>query len=120
VIGSWSEHVRSWREGEVDICFVRYEDLHARPYEEFGRILDCVLGDVDGDRLEAAVDACAFDRLQGLEEADDVEDFPEKSEKADCFFRSGKTDGWKDELPAELARKIEEDHGEMMEKLGYL
>jgi hypothetical protein len=99
----------------------RYEDLHDDPYGEFERILGHVLQDVEQERLEAAVGACEFDRLQSLEEADDVADFPEASEQAEeGFFRSGQTDGWKDELPSDLTHKIEDDHGEMMEEFGYL
>jgi len=115
--------MHSWQDAQedVDVYITRYEDLHDNPYPEFRRILEHVLGEVEQDRLEAAVDACAFDRLQSLEEAEDVADFPEASEQADeGFFRSGQTDGWKDELPCDLAEKIEEDHGEMMEQFGYL
>jgi hypothetical protein len=99
----------------------RYEDLHDDPHKEFRRILEHVLGEVEQERLEAAVDACAFDRLQSLEEAEDVADFPEASDQAEeNFFRSGQTDGWKEELPSDLATKIEDDHGELMEEFGYL
>jgi hypothetical protein len=123
VIGSWSEHVRSWRDAQedVDVYMTRYEDLHDDPYGEFGRILEHVLGEVEQERLEAAVDACEFDRLQSLEEDEDVGDFPEASQQAEQgFFRSGQTDGWKDELPSDLAEKIENDHGKIMSKFGYL
>jgi len=55
------------------------------------------------------------------QEAEGVADFPEASDQAEeGFFRSGQTDGWKDELPSSLADKIESDHGEMMEEFGYL
>jgi hypothetical protein len=123
VIGSWSEHVRSWQDAQedVDVYMTRYEDLHDDPHAEFERILEHVLGDIEQERLKAAVDACSFDRLQSLEEADDVADFPEASDQAEeGFFRSGQTDGWKDELPRDLAEKIEEDHGDIMKQFGYL
>jgi hypothetical protein len=35
-------------------------------------------------------------------------------------FRSGETEEWKGEVPVGVARTIEEDHGTVMEALGYL
>ena len=46
--------------------------------------------------------------------------FPGAPDDAAPFFRSGQAEGWKDELPTDVARKIEDDHREMMDALGYL
>jgi hypothetical protein len=120
ILTSWSKHVKGWTgdTGEIDVHVVRYEDLHADPYGEFYDVLDFILDEeIEEDRLVTAVDSCEFDRLQELE---NDHGFPEQSPAQDEFFRSGQTAGWKEELPTEVARQIEEDHGEVMEDLGYL
>lgn len=120
LITSWSHHVKSWSSGtgDIDVYIVRYEDLKQNPVDEFYDVLDFVLDEkVVEDKVEKAVQSCEFDRLQEIE---DEHGFPEQSPQQEKFFRSGQTDGWKEELPTEVADKIIEDHGEMMEEMGYL
>jgi hypothetical protein len=116
---SWSNHIRSWTQPDnIGVLSVRYEDIHEDPLEAFRGILDFLdVEDLDEDRLESAIETVAFDRMRDAEEE---HGFPGAPDEEKHFFRSGQTDGWKDELPSEVARKIEEDHGEMMEALGYL
>jgi hypothetical protein len=116
---SWSNHVRGWLEADdIPVCTVRYEDLHAQPAQTFYEVFDFLdFPNLSEERVQRAVENTRFDKIK---EAEKEQGFVEQSDDQDHFFRSGKTDGWKEELPTEVARKIEEDHGEMMEKLGYL
>ena len=119
LLATWSTHVRSWlTEEKIPVHTVRYEDLQVNPVEEFYDILD-FLGapDLTEERVEEAVEQTRFDRMQELEAE---HGFHERTADQEQFFRSGQTDGWKDELPSEVARKIEDDHGDVMEELGYL
>lgn len=113
--GSWSEHVRSWLGVEdFPVFTARYEDLKANPVGQFYDILEFLDAPrLSVDAVEDAVEKTRFDRLK------ETEGEPGTGHEGE-FFRSGKTDGWKDELPVEVARKIEQDHGEVMEALGYL
>jgi hypothetical protein len=119
--GSWSDHVRGWLkedENDIPICTVRYEDLKAHPVQAFHEIFEFLdFPDLTKERVRNAVEKTQFDRLK---KAETEHGFTEQTDHQDQFFRSGETDGWKDELPTDVARKIEEDHGEMMEALGYL
>lgn len=118
LLGTWSQHVRGWLSAEeTPVHTVRYEDMKDNPVGEFYNILD-FLGapDLTVERVEAAVEKTRFDRLQKVESE---HEFPESTEHQESFFRSGKTDGWKEELPLRIVRKIEKDHGDMMETLGY-
>lgn len=119
LLGTWSQHVQSWlNHDRVPVHTVKYEDLHADTYGEFEAILEFLgVEEVDEEKLEDAIEACRFDRLQEVEER---VGFPEKSDHADKFFRRGETDGWKDELDDELVQQIEEDHADIMEEMGYL
>ncbi|WP_251924377.1 sulfotransferase domain-containing protein [Salinibacter ruber] len=117
LIGSWSAHIRGWLSADgFSVHTVRYEDLNADPLGEFYDILDFLgVSNLSMDAVRDAIETTQFDRLQ---EAEAEHGFPEAGDKQ--FFRSGETDGWKEELPVEVARTIERDHGEVMEALGYL
>ncbi|WP_263788992.1 sulfotransferase domain-containing protein [Salinibacter grassmerensis] len=119
LISSWSTHVRSWLSADdTPVHSVQYEDLAANPVDEFYNILEFMEApDLTRDRVKEAVEQTRFDRMQELESE---HGFPEKTADQEQFFRSGKTSGWEEELPSDVARKIEDDHGEMMEHLGYL
>jgi len=117
-IGAWSMHVKSWLDCDLDVLTVRYEDMQDAPMQTFTEVMAHLLGrDPDRDRLEAAVRKCEFDRLQKKEQK---HGFLEATEQQDRFFRKGEAGGWEDELPDEARAKIEEDHGEIMDRLGYL
>lgn len=119
LLGTWSQHVRGWLSADdVPVHTVRYEDMRENPVDRFYEIFD-FLGapNLTRERVEVAVRKTSFDRMQ---EAESEHEFVESTDHQDRFFRSGKTDGWKGELPLRLVRKIEKDHGDVMEELGYL
>lgn len=116
---SWSNHIRSWFQPEnIPVLSVRYEDLCEDPTEAFHKILNFIgVEDVDEDQLSTAVETVRFDQMR---EAEEAYGFPEKLDGEKYFFRSGQSDGWKDELPSDVTRQIEDDHEEMMRAVGYL
>jgi aryl sulfotransferase len=117
-LGTWSEHVRGWIGHDLfPVVTVRYEDLHADPEDQLARIAEAGGLEVDNADLAAAVAAAAFARLRAKEAASG---FRERAHRDREFFRRGIAGGWRDELPAELAARIEADHGEVMARLGYL
>lgn len=114
---TWSQHVRSWAENaQFPVLVVRYEDLLEDTESEFKRILEHLGLDVDDERIGAAVEQCRFERLQAQEEENG---FREASAKAERFFKRGAAGNWRSHLPQDLVGKIEEDHGEVMEIMGY-
>lgn len=119
ILLSWSNHVRSWfNSDDLQVLSVRYEDLQEDPVKAFHNIFKFLEApDLEEERVEEAVETVRFDRMR---EAEVEHGFTAASEEQEFFFRSGQTDGWKDELPVEVARKIENDHGEMMEALSYM
>lgn len=120
-LGSWSDHVSSWVDqagttSPIPVAVVRYEDLMADPVATFGPALRQAGLDLDDTEVAAAVDRARFDRLRAQE---DAEGFRERVGTNAPFFRAGSTGGWRTELPAELARRIEADHAEVMARLHY-
>lgn len=122
-LSSWSDHVRSWTSDDnpCDVLVVRYEDLHEDAAGQLGRIVRHLgYGDEDEDPdpelLEAAAEYASFDDLR---EEEQERGFPEASSKGGDFFRKGEAGGWREEVPETIVARIESDHGEMMERMGY-
>ena len=117
-LGTWSDHVRGWMGHELfPVVTVRYEDLHADPEGQLARIAEAGALEAEPAELGAAVAAAAFARLREKEAASG---FRERAHSEREFFRRGVAGGWRDELPADLAARVEADHGEVMTQLGYL
>lgn len=108
VVSSWSANVESWCESDAYV--LRYEDLKANPVHEFARVVGRIFGEVDTERVVEAARFAALDHLK-RQEADDG--FVGAGEQARFFG------GTKPDLPADVERRILEDHGETMRAMGY-
>ena len=108
---SWSAHVDSWDKDFV--TRIKFEDLKKHPKREFTKILQTFGINADKKRVKKAIKLCNLERLKKQEEKDG---FVEKG-RQDKFFGQGK--GWREELTKVQIRRIEEDHGKVMEKCGY-
>lgn len=117
-LGTWSDHVTSWiDDAPFAVHVVRYEDCIADPVTTFTTALRFAGFDADHASVAAAVELTTFDRLAAQEAAGG---FRERPTATGRFFRRGRAGGWRDELDAELAAVIADDHGAVMERLGYL
>lgn len=114
-LSSWSLHVQSWQRRE-NVLFVRYEDMLSDPVAAFSRIVEALALELDTDRVKAAVEAVAFDKLREQEQR---EGFLEASNKADSFFHNGRAGRWREELSRQQIMQIEADHGPTMAAFGY-
>jgi hypothetical protein len=110
-LSTWSQHVRTWN-GE-DVTVIRYEDLKTDTAEMFTHILTTFGIEVDKVKLRKAITLCSLGRLKGQEAKDG---FIERKNQ-DKFFGDGK--GWQNELSESQVRRIEQEHGEVMQKMGY-
>lgn len=115
---SWSGHVRSWTERpSPKILVVRYEDLLSAPESQFTRVARFLGIRADAEKIARAVRFASFDRLQRQE---GESGFAEKSNKAESFFRVGKTGQWRDVLTPEQVARIVADHREQMARFNYI
>jgi sulfotransferase family protein len=116
--GSWSQHVLSWtRKPHRAIYVMRYEDMLHEPKKTFGALARHLLFKPDDAQLADAIDRSSFERLREQEEKDG---FRERPEKAERFFREGRTGQWKDVLTPQQVQRIVDAHGEQMQRFGYL
>jgi hypothetical protein len=117
-VSSWSNHVKSWTQRRLGkLIVVRYEDLLADPYGEFGNIAMKLGITTEKARIRRAVKHASFKTLQRMEKKTG---FIERANASEMFFRSGRSGGWKDALTPVQANRIERDHREQMKRFGYL
>lgn len=118
-LGSWSSHARSWIQAAryFPVHTVRYEDLLRAPRAAFTEILGFSGIDID----EAALDrALSFSRLAVLQQQEQQYGFREAFHNQRRFFRCGKSNGWRGELPPDQVAAIVSEHADMMKELGYV
>lgn len=117
-VGNWSTHVTSWaRTRRFSVEVIRYEDLKADPAAGFSRMLALIGVPVERERLERAISFSSFEEMQRQEAA---HGFIERSTNAERFFMSGESGRGRQELAPELARRIADAHGPVMQEFGYL
>lgn len=118
LIGSWSENVMTWTAvDDPALLVVRYEDMIERPTETFGQIADHVMMKYTPEQLAEAIERSSFAKLKAQEERSG---FREKLDTADRFFREGRSGQWREKLTPEQVQRVVADHGQQMERFGYL
>jgi len=116
--GSWSQHVESWtRKPHHAIYVMRYEDMLSDPQKTFGGLARHLLLDATPTQIDLAIERSSFAKLRDQEERTG---FQEKSEKAERFFREGRSGQWKEILTPAQVDRIVKDHREQMARFGYL
>ncbi len=119
VHGSWSQHVWSWtRNPHRALHVVRYEDMLTDPRKTFAGILEHLRLTSTRRHLLKAIERSSFAKLQAQELEKGFRERPPKADQN--FFREGRAGQWKDVLtPAQVDRLVR-DHGEQMQRFGYL
>lgn len=115
---TWSQHVESWLDLASPVpLLVRYEDMQADPVEQGTLIARHVGFDCPASVYERAVQNTSFHELSKQENQNG---FREALSPGRRFFRAGKVGGWKNVLSSEQITRIEQVHGPVMQRLGYL
>lgn len=118
IYGSWSQHVESWtRAPHRGICVLRYEEMLADPMKIFGGLARHLLLKPKPEQLQLAIDRSSF---ESLKEQEAREGFREKPDKAERFFREGKSEQWREKLSRRQVRQIVSVHHKQMQRFGYL
>lgn len=114
---SWSAHVESWMTAVPAPMLVSYERLSQQPEAVLAEVAAHV-----GIAASAAIigDAVAANRFERLKAEESVRGFDLGQASGRAFFRRGLAGGWRDTLTPSQADRIVQDHGAMMERLGYL
>ncbi len=121
--GSWYENVASWiytRNRDENFLMMRYEDILLDTYQELQKIADFLQMSVDEDCLNRAIVMSSRDNMQQLEKNQSHLWVGTRGTRIEVpFVRSGKSGGWKIELPTSCANRIEESWGCLLKVLDY-
>jgi hypothetical protein len=107
---SWSDHWRLYQQAGVPI--VRYEDLLASPEEQATRILHHLKIERTPAQIATAVRNQSFERKKEV--------FLRRGETGRAkFLRVGRSEQWREKLPANLQRRFAEELGTELAEWGY-
>ncbi len=119
VHGSWSQHVWSWTRNQHRALHVmRYEDMLADPQQTFAALARHLQLDAGRRQLAKAIERSSFARLQAQENEKGFRERPPQADRN--FFREGRAGQWKETLTPAQVDRIVQDHGEQMQRFGYL
>ncbi len=114
---SWSGHVESWTSGlPFPVLVLRYEDMLHDTLNTFSKAAAFLGLEKSRTEIEKAIAKSSFEKLK---EQENEKGFKERNSKEGSFFRSGKSGGWANELTAEQAKLIINNHRKTMEKYHY-
>ncbi len=120
--GSWRDHISSWLDhGEDEILVVRYEDMLDDTAREFQRVLDFAGLNRVEKKIEMAVEASQFEKLQKQEQKkhDEVPGL-EGSDSSKRFFRKGQSGDWENHFDESDYDYFIKTNKEVLDRLGYL
>ena len=126
--GSWASNYNSWKEFKKvnKYLLVKYEDLVEDPKTAFISILKFIYKltnsnfKIDHKKLENTLNTTSFNNLQALEKSNYFSESYNK-EKGDVkFFKYGKKNDGKKNVPSNLRENLEKNLKTEMEELGYL
>lgn len=118
---SWSKFTRSWiaARQQMNAVFVKYEDMKDDAYRAFSEVLAHIRIPVDEARVKKAIGATDFEQMKAQDLAAGFKERT-RADKGAVFFRSGKTEGWRDELSEEQVVATIRNHWDVMEQLDYI
>ncbi|MDF1791997.1 MAG: sulfotransferase domain-containing protein [Thalassobaculaceae bacterium] len=117
-LGPWGEHYRGWTSVPgFQPLVLRYEDLRARPFKEFSRVVKFLNLPQNPERVKKAIRFSNFDEVSRQEKQGG---FRERVRTDQTFFREGKVGGWRKQLSADHIARLIEAHGDVLRELRYI
>lgn len=118
----WDRHVNYWleRSKQQPVKFVRYEDMKRDRRRVLKEVLEFVGIACDETDVALAVEQGSFENMRKNEETYGAEPYSGTRGERGYYVRTGKVDGWKQELTPDLGKRIENEFAEVMKKVGYL
>lgn len=125
IIGSWSNHYKSWKKFKKNFLIIKYENLIKNPFEEFSKIINYLETITDlkfeNKNVLKAIEECKFENMSDQEDKFGFNDNSKKNKELNKkFFNLGPKNKWQNILNKEIVREIEEVFKTEMKELGYL
>ena len=127
VLGSWSDHYKSWLNIKfAPILIVKYENLMKDPINSFIAVLNFLKKfidiKIDEKKILNSVSSCSFENMVEMEKKHGFKESAESKEGTEKvnFFYLGKKNNWKNLLNTEIEKKIRKVFSSEMKDLGYI
>ena len=125
IIGSWSNHYKSWKKFKKNFLIIKYENLLENPLYEFSKITNYLKNISDfkfeNNKIMKAIEECSFDNMSKQEDRFGFNDNSKRNKQLNKkFFNLGPSNKWQDILDKETQEEIEKVFGSEMKELGYL
>ena len=127
VLGSWSEHYKSWKNIKfAPILNIKYEDLISDAEKSLMEIINFLQKfteiKIDNKKISKTVESCNFENLRKMEQNEGFIEaaYSEKLNKKVNFFHLGEKNNWKNLLNQEMEKKIRETFHDEMRQLKYI
>jgi hypothetical protein len=121
--GSWGQNVSTWlytSEANSRFLLLRYEDLVEDTARELAKVAAFLHLEGGPQQIARAVERSSADQMRKLEKAQPNKNELMKGSRKDLsFVRAAGSGGWRSDLPAPMAARIEEAWGPLMRHLGY-
>jgi hypothetical protein len=118
ILGSWSDHVKSWTEQDlIPHLVIRYEDMILDTFTTFKKAVDFLKIEKSDSKIIAAIEKSDFSVLSKQEKESG---FKERMIKSESFFRKGKIGDWRNHLNEHQKNELVETHETVMKLFGYL
>ena len=127
VLGSWSDHYKSWQNIKfAPILNIKYEKLANDTKGSFIEIINFLQKfidiKIDNKKILKTVESCNFENLRNLERNEGFDEavYSEKENKKIYFFHLGKKNNWKNFLNKNTEEKIKKTFYNEMKSLNYI
>ena len=125
IIGSWSNHYKSWKRFKKNFLIIKYENLLKKPLEEFSKITNYLENISDlkfqKNNILKAIKECSFDNMSNQEDKFGFNDNSIRNKELNKkFFNLGPKNNWQNFLDKEILDEIERIFKIEMKELGYL
>jgi len=121
--GSWGENVATWlvtREHDPRLLLLRYEDMLANTPEALLKVASFLNISASPKRIADAIERSSVTQMRQLEKTQSEKCELTKDTRQDLsFVRSASAGGWRNDLPLNLAGRIEAAWAPLMSRLGY-
>ena len=119
----WDHHVTRFALSPTatsNLLLIKYEDLVHDRHHQLDRLVKFLDINITLESLNTAEERGSFKAMRHAEERHGVEHFRKLQSSGEPFIRSGKIDGWREELSPATADRIEQSLRPVMEHFGYL
>ena len=125
IIGSWSNHYKSWKKFKKNYLLIKYEDLLKDQNDEFFKITNYLKNvanyNFDQKDIKKAIVDCDFQNLSDQEDTFGFDgNSPTNKKLNQKFFNLGPRNKWQDILDDKIKDRIELIFNEEMKDLRYL